>query len=437
MSRILIVDDDRDFNSLLTDIFQQSGHEVVSTTDPVEGFDLYSNQPFSLVVTDQKMPGMTGDALIRKMRAVRSNIPIIMVSGFLDNETIRSLIREGVSGVFLKPLNVFSLLKRSNQLIEEASKEHKREDSNLEGAPESESYDSGLPFSFETFPCRSPRSLEFAQRLFELRNFKSNLLVVGGKGTDLASIARDLTGFDTDEKDVYCQINSGELDANSLSQAINDARQQHSTRLTIIVPHPETLDTSQRNHVYAAARHERPFADVDFPIRYVFFLSDEIDALYDHGALSDDLYMFLGTLEIRVPELREVRDDLTLLMLRYLREEAYQRRLPPVTEFDSRARIYIREREWRGNALEMKSFCRELSTLGKTMLTREDLETIERQLNLSASSFGDLNLKRELEYLRDDYCLAMVKLCEGRKGVASRLLQVDDAFLENLLENHD
>ncbi len=434
MAKILIVDDDRDFNTLLRDIFEQSGYEVTSVLDPLEGFERYRKERFDVVVSDQKMPGLTGDAMIRKMKAVRNDVPIIMVSGYLDNETIRSLIREGVGGIFLKPLNVFSLIKRTAALIEQQQHRQSRRRAEQGGEPEPFlDYDHGLPFPFRTFPCKASGSLDFAKRLYDLRGFKSNLLVVGGKGTDLAAITRDLTGFPTDERDYFCQLNATQLDAATFQQSLADARQQHATRFTAIVAYPNTLTAPQRQLLYAATRAEGPFREVEIPVRYVFFLTDEIDALYDRGELSDDLYMFLGTLEVRVPDLRDLRDDLPIMMLRFLGEEATQRHLQPVRELESRARIFIRDREWRGNSLEMRSFCRELAGLEKPILTREDLEAVERALNLGKASFGGFDLRSELRQGRQDYCQAVLKLCNGSFERAARVLGTEEGFLHSIL----
>jgi len=118
--RILILDDDVDFNSLLTDIFSQASYDVTSELNPQKALALVREFQFDLVVTDQRMPGLSGKDFLRELKKAQPKTPVIMVSGFLDNETIRDLIREGVSGVFLKPLNVFSLLKRTAKLLEQA-----------------------------------------------------------------------------------------------------------------------------------------------------------------------------------------------------------------------------------------------------------------------------------------------------------------------------
>lgn len=119
--RILILDDDADFNSLLTDIFSQAGYDITPEQDPQKALSLIREFQFDLVVTDQRMPGISGKDFLRELKKVQPKTPIIMVSGFLDNETIRELIRDGVGGVFLKPLNVFSLLKRTAKLLEQAA----------------------------------------------------------------------------------------------------------------------------------------------------------------------------------------------------------------------------------------------------------------------------------------------------------------------------
>ena len=160
--RILILDDDVDFNSLLTDIFSQAGYDVTPELDPQKALALIREFQFDLVVTDQRMPGISGKDFLRELKKVQPRTPIIMVSGFLDNETIRELIREGVGGVFLKPLNVFSLLKRTAKLLEQVNGTAPRP-----GDPEAEAvgqpeFHHSLPFAFSSFPCRDAKSAEFA-----------------------------------------------------------------------------------------------------------------------------------------------------------------------------------------------------------------------------------------------------------------------------------
>ena len=118
--RILIIDDDIEFSRLLTGVFEQAGHEVLSVVDAEAGLATVESEPVDLVVTDLRLPEQSGLDFIRSVRAVNENMPLVMVSGFLDDDAIRDLIRHGASGIFMKPLNIFSLLKRANQLLEKS-----------------------------------------------------------------------------------------------------------------------------------------------------------------------------------------------------------------------------------------------------------------------------------------------------------------------------
>lgn len=187
--RILIVDDDREFSTLLTDVYRQARYEVVTANSAVEGLEMFRDQDFELIVTDQRMPDMSGLEFIREVYGIRSDIPIIVVSGYLDSRTIRELIREGVSGVFMKPLNIFSLLKRSTELIQK----QKLKDTAAGDAAvgKAATVTSTLPFHFKTFPARSPASIDFARKAYGMRDFNKCLLVVGEEGSDFVALAED------------------------------------------------------------------------------------------------------------------------------------------------------------------------------------------------------------------------------------------------------
>lgn len=206
---VLILDDDADFNSLLTDIFEQADYIVTSLTDPIEAVEVFRDTDYDLVVTDHKMPEMTGAEFMKKIKKLKPQVPLIMVSGYLENDTIRELISEGVGGVFLKPLNIFSLLERTTELIEEAKK--------IENAPQTEEgssdadseMDAKLGFAFRSFPCKTGASTAFAERLYSLRNFKSTLSLIGEKSMHYRSICEDIRGFYESDAEHFIYLSAG------------------------------------------------------------------------------------------------------------------------------------------------------------------------------------------------------------------------------------
>lgn len=436
---ILILDDDVDFNHLLTDIFTQADYTVTSERDPETAIEVFQNKHFDLVVTDQKMPGLTGEEFIRQIRQTRADIPVIMVSGYLNNDTIRNLIQEGVGGVFLKPLNVFSLLKRTAKLIEESELNQSKHaiQGDVEGSIENLTFQHQLPFTFKSFPCKSPKSLEFAKKLYSLRNFKSNLIIIGEQGTDFPSIINDLRGFESSEKDAFIFVESSKLNSDGLIQLIEEAERDNAKRVTLVFPQTQALNNQQKQVIFQLAKLEGPFNNIHTTIRFIFCLGDDIDALYDREEIDDDIYMFMGTSEVKVPALREIRDDIPILAYSMMVDEAKAKGVTPIPKFDTAAKVYLHERDWNENGLELKRLIHHsLSEVDGELLTRKQLETASFNQAKLASTEGVDGLKLKLQQFRDDYTKAVYFLLGQNQAKTAQQLAVDEGLLQDVLKGY-
>ena len=119
-SKILIVDDDDDFRGLLSDVFTQAGYEVTAVDNANRALETFSESKFDAVVTDHNMPEMTGEDLIKNIRDHEPDIPIILVSGYLNQDLIQNLKNVNTE-IFHKPLNVISLLRKTEEKLSIAS----------------------------------------------------------------------------------------------------------------------------------------------------------------------------------------------------------------------------------------------------------------------------------------------------------------------------
>ncbi|MEM7674034.1 MAG: response regulator, partial [Verrucomicrobiota bacterium] len=73
--KVLIVDDDATFNQLLTDIFRQAGHDVTSEQNPLSALERTENEDLDLIITDQRMPELTGHELFKRVRESKPELP--------------------------------------------------------------------------------------------------------------------------------------------------------------------------------------------------------------------------------------------------------------------------------------------------------------------------------------------------------------------------
>ncbi|WOO42869.1 sigma-54-dependent transcriptional regulator [Rubellicoccus peritrichatus] len=431
--RILILDDDADFNHLLTDIFSQADYDVTSERDPEVAVGLFDNSTFDLVVTDQKMPGLSGEEFIREVKAKRPDLPVIMVSGYLDNDTIRRLIKEGVGGVFLKPLNVFSLLKRTAALIEEREAGLRRkEQADLEqSVVEPEHFQHSLPFSFKTFPCKAAKSVEFAKKLYSLRNFKSNLIIVAAPGVDMHSIIDDLNGFDVAGEEAFLFVDSRHLSEDGFLELIDQGVRRGASRVTLVIGHAERMTSPQKKIVFAASSGDAPFESIGTPLRFIFHVSDDLDDLYDAGEIDDDLYMFMGTSEVKVPALVDIREDIPLLAHSFMRDECDRLGLEPIPSLESPARVFLRDWDWPGNAAELKRMLSLALELEKPRLSREDLREIGSKIR-SSSNAKRFDLRHELENHRTDLCRAALIFSNEEPTQASSILNIPPDLISSV-----
>jgi len=427
--KILIVDDDADFNQLLTDIFSQANYEVDPEEDPEAAFEKFKAGNYDLVVTDQKMPGLTGEELIRLLKQHRPDIPIIMVSGYLDNDTIRNLIREGVGGVFLKPLNVFSLLKRTATLIEEREAGLRREQADDED--DDESFEHNLPFKFTMFPAKDRVAREFAQKLHNIADFKTNLVLVAPRGTDLGALVNDLNGFESEYRESYRLLDRSELLEPTLIQLIDEAAKKRVERLTFVVASAETVSREQFSLIMRLGRKKEPFDKLAFPVRFVFCITRDLDALYDERIVDDAVYMFMGTTELTVPRLADIQDDIPELARRYVEAEAAALGKLKAPKLELSAKTYLREQSWSGNAAELHRFMRMAVQLDRPSLSMDDLARVEQKL--AAAVGGGKTLLHGLKLYRDEYIKAIATLLEGDPASLGEALGVDQAIVEEAL----
>jgi two-component system cell cycle sensor histidine kinase/response regulator CckA len=104
--RILFVDDEMMLAGIGQQMLKRLGYDVVARTSPVEALELFKAKPehFDLVVTDQTMPGMTGDALAREMMRIRPGLPVIICTGYSQSIDARKAFEMGIQGFVMKPI---------------------------------------------------------------------------------------------------------------------------------------------------------------------------------------------------------------------------------------------------------------------------------------------------------------------------------------------
>lgn len=429
--RILIVDDDLDFASLLSDVFSQASYDVEVTSDPYEAEKKVLSSDFSLIVTDLRMPGMDGLELSRKIRSAKPEIPIIMVSGFLDSKNREKMEAEGIAGLYEKPLSVFSLLKNAAKLIEE-NEEKKKNGSQPGGNGDEGSGANGLDFSFTALPCLSEPSKSFAQAIHRVRNRKQNLCIITPPGVPCRAIAEDFFKWFDPEETGGEIVEPGDLSMDKLTELATLASEKKWSNLTLCIPETDQLQPSEQKQLARGARKGIFRDHWEGHIHFLFMIRTDVETLYQDGVLTDELYLSMGGSEISVPPLRNCPEDIEYLATNFETESG--RKL----KWDPDALRLLTKYEWPGNHAELRKLLVRFQEgdLSEPIGAEEVARSLGEFSTHSQGKDGNSNivpLRETLEDCRDSYLAGLCSLMKNDLDAVASVAQIPRDLVANLI----
>jgi PAS domain S-box-containing protein len=125
--KLLFVDDEVALTRLWKSILENLGYSVSMMTDSTEAFRLFYSDPeyFDLVITDMTMPGITGTKLVKSIRNIRPDIPVIICTGYSENINEEKAVNMGINAFILKPLVTQELASKIRKVLDEYSSKKK------------------------------------------------------------------------------------------------------------------------------------------------------------------------------------------------------------------------------------------------------------------------------------------------------------------------
>jgi DNA-binding response OmpR family regulator len=102
--RILVVEDDAEMRSLLKDFFEEDGFEIDSVSNGSEAFRKIAREPFDLIITDIRMPGLTGLDILPGIKKLQPEVSIIVITAFGSEEVRRKAFDRGATAYLEKPI---------------------------------------------------------------------------------------------------------------------------------------------------------------------------------------------------------------------------------------------------------------------------------------------------------------------------------------------
>ncbi len=377
-SRILFIDDDTAGREVALFNLRKAGYEVTAAEGGQEGLAAFAAGSFDLVVTDVKMPGISGIEVLRRVRGKSPDVPVLVITAFGNVETAVTAMKEGAYDFIGKPFHRDQLL-----LAVEKALERRRLASEVR---ELKIRASGVG---RDIVCASPamkKALEVADRV---ASTEATVLITGESGTGKEAVARRIHVMSPRAEAPFVAVNCaaipGELLESELfghargafTGAVRDriGRFRQAAGGTLFLdeigemplPLQAKLLRVLQERVVDAVGGDKP---IPVDVRIVVATNRDLPERIREGAFREDLYYRLNVVELRVPPLRERPEDIPALVDHFMQELAQGRDLavPP------RVMEELASRPWPGNVRELKNACERMAILCRgTEVSVEDL----------------------------------------------------------------
>ena len=116
-ANILVIDDEDMIRLLFKETLEDLGHRVITTKTGFEGLELVKQRDFDLVFLDLKMPGMVGDDLFGRIKAIKPRLPVTIITGYPDSGMMKRALAQGPFGVMNKPFSESDIVTAVNNFL--------------------------------------------------------------------------------------------------------------------------------------------------------------------------------------------------------------------------------------------------------------------------------------------------------------------------------
>ncbi|RMG12749.1 MAG: sigma-54-dependent Fis family transcriptional regulator [Planctomycetota bacterium] len=365
--RILVVDDEEGMREVCSDTLEQLGDvEVVTEGDPLRAKTLLDEQSFDLMVTDIRMPGLSGVELLRHARERDPDLPVLMLTGFPSVETAVESMKLGAVDYVTKPFLPDELVANARRFLE--ARRLKEENELLRRQQRRGRFDELVGES------------EPMQRVFDVIERISgtdvDVLVRGETGTGKELVARALHQRSQRKDKRFVPVDCGAIPENLLESeffgyergAFTGANSRSIGLLEFADEGTLFLDELGELPILLQAKLLRTLQErkirrlggkqeISVDVRVVAATAQDLEKAVKEGTFRQDLYFRVDVVQIHLPPLRERGDDVRLLAQHFVERHAREMG-KDVKGFTPEAMEVLLHYRWPGNVRELQNVVR-------------------------------------------------------------------------------
>lgn len=435
MPSILIIEDDITFSLMLTTWLGKKGFLVKSAGSIADGKQLIEKNAFDLVLSDLRLPDGDGIGLLKWIKEKEISLPFIMMTSYADIQTAVQAIKSGAFDYIAKPLNPDELLGKIKEIVKPVSSF---------SSPGKKDNDGNLYIEGQ-----SPAARQLYDHVRLVAPTDMSVLITGSSGTGKEYVARRIHEQSTRRNQPFIAVDCGAIPKDlaaseffghmkgSFTGAIDNKEGAFIAAQggTIFLDEIGNLSYEVQVQLLRALqeRKVKPIGsnqEIAIDIRLISATNENLRTAIEKGEFREDLYHRINEFTIRIPDLKERKEDLLLFANNFL-DQANNELQKSIIGFDNETVRIFQSYTWPGNLRQMKNAIKYATLLASgRYITRKELpeELLETPKPLSE------NIQLKNENHECELIKRALTEAGNNKTKAAQLLGIDRKTLYNKLK---
>jgi two-component system response regulator HydG len=448
--RVLVVDDDEPHAAAVAESLERVGYDCVVATSGEEGLRLIEEQVFDIVITDLIMDGVGGLEVLAKAKRELPDAEVVILTGHSTIKTAVTAMQAGASTYLTKPLDINELRTKADQ----ASQAQRLQRSNIELQKQLNE-----KFGFEGVIGNSSAMHAVVAKLRQIAPTSAAVLITGESGTGKELAAKALHINSPRKNKPFVPLNCAELSENVLESELfghvkgaftgadrdRIGRFQSANGGTLfldeigdmpIAIQIKLLRVLESGEIVRVGSNE----PLKVNVRLISATHRDLANAITDGQFRQDLYHRLKVVSVKLPPLRERRDDIPLLLDHFLKD-FNQSHGKTITVITPAVRKVLTAYAWPGNVRELRNTVESMVVIdidGRLDLDdlTEDLQALTTSTRSDGASGVDSLVGKSLEEIEKHYIIESLKRTSGNREEAAKVLGIGERTLYRKLKEY-
>jgi len=443
---ILIAEDQELARKNIHRFLQQQGYKVEEAADGLAAIEAVNTADFDLVLTDLMMPGADGLAVLKHVREVSPNTLVVVTTAYASVDSAVEALRLGAQDYILKPIIFEDLLSKVHHMMDYK---------NLAWEIQMLRRELNRSLDLSEFVGRSQSMRDIFALIEKVATSDSTVLITGESGVGKEVVAGTIHAQSSRKDKVFLPVNCSAIPDTLLESqlfghvkgaftgAINSQEGlfQRARGGTIFLDEigdlspilqPKLLRVIEAKEILPVGSAQTIKVDV----RIITATNSDLKIACEQGKFREDLYYRLNVINIRIPPLRERREDIAPLVEYLIRRHNVDMK-KAYKGADNAAIRLLMSLPWRGNIRELDNVLERAMILGNSeWITVDDLPHVENHVEKNQNLYsGPHDLKGALKAYEKMHIENVLKETEGNRGEAAKLLGLSRSSLYRKLDS--